>query len=182
MNSLCGLATPFKDCPGSPFSREWPAPLTRTPGYHPRHGQDKRFLRHSLNDSSETHKKSRKRERVAGKRGRSSIKSPTSQTSAIVARSIGLTVVTIRSITGFRLTALTVLTKLSSRQVFPKSKTITTEDLRDPSMVDGAPCFDVALFAAHPSTGSGRTARTGINTSKRVSRTACIKQREPLGL
>ncbi len=31
MNGLCGLAMPFKDCPGSPFSREWPAPLTRTP-------------------------------------------------------------------------------------------------------------------------------------------------------
>jgi hypothetical protein len=35
MNSLCGLAASFEDCPGSPFSREWPAPLTRTPELHP---------------------------------------------------------------------------------------------------------------------------------------------------
>jgi len=68
MNSLCGLAVSFEDCPGQPFSREWPVPLTRTPEYYSRHGRDKRFLGHSLSDSSET-SKSRKRGTGRGEKG-----------------------------------------------------------------------------------------------------------------
>jgi hypothetical protein len=90
----------FAGMAGAADTHSWAKPKART-GQEILWTQSDRLIR--------DFRRSRKRERVTGKRGRSSIESSTSQTSAIVARSIGLAVVTIRSITGFRLTALTVL-------------------------------------------------------------------------
>jgi len=130
MRSRCALqrlsrVAVFAGMAGAADTHSWAKPKTLT-GQEILQTQSERLIRYY---------KSRKRKRVAGKRGRSSIESSTSQTSAMVARSIGLAVGTIRSITGFRLTVLIICSRRALRQ----TQGVRRARFEDPSKVDGAP-------------------------------------------